>query len=264
VADLPAAGGPAEDRSVLTRAAPEPDVVLRYGEHPEQVVDLRLPPAAGDVPVPLVVVVHGGFWTPEYDRTHAAAQSAALADAGYAVATVEYRRGDRDTLVADVRAAVDAAPRLVAQAAPGRVDPAVTVLVGHSAGGHLSLLQAARPGACTAVVALAPVADLAAAEADGLGDGAVRAFLHGTAAEHPDLDPARLPAPGVRVLLVHGETDDLVPPSQSTAYAATHPAVACELVPGAGHFALIDPASAAWPRVLAAVGRAARARTTLR
>ena len=249
---------------MLTRAAREPDVVLRYGEHPEQVVDLRLPPAAGDVPVPLVVVLHGGFWTPEYDRTHAAAQSAALADAGYAVATIEYRRGDRDVLLADVRAALDAVPRLVAEAAPGRAEQAVTLLVGHSAGGHLALLQAQRPGACTAVVALAPVADLAAAEDAALGDGAVRAFLHGRAGDHPALDPARLPAPGVPVLLVHGTADDLVPPSQSTRYAAARPGVACELVPGAGHFALIDPASAAWPRVLAAVGRAARARTTLR
>lgn len=247
-----------DERSVLTRPAPPPDATLPYGDHPEQVVDVRVPPGTG--PAALVVVVHGGFWRPEYDRTHAAAQSAGLADAGYVVATVEYRRGDRERLLADVRSALDAAPHLAAQAAPGRVDAGRVVLVGHSAGGHLVLLESRRG---TGVVALAPVADLAAAERDALGDGAVRAFLGGPASAHPDLDPALLPAPPVPVVLVHGLDDDRVPAEQSRAYAAARPGVGLDLVPGAGHFALIDPESPAWPRVLAAVGRVAGAGTSL-
>jgi hypothetical protein len=44
-----------------------------------------------------------------------------------------------------------------------------------------------------------------------------------------------------------------VPPEQSRAFARGRPGVVLDLVGGAGHFAVIDPTSAAWPRVLAAV-----------
>lgn len=250
-----------QDRSVLSRPARRPDAVLRYGDDPEQVIDLRLP--ASRAPAPLAVVVHGGFWRPDFDRTHAAAQSAGLADAGWVVATVEYRRGERDQLVDDALRAMAAAPRLAAAAAPGRVDPGRTVLVGHSAGGHLVLLGAQRPGLATGVVALAPVTDLVAAERDDLDGGAVRAFLGGPAAEHPGLDPARLPSPRLPVVLVHGAADDRVPVTQSTDYARAHPAVTVDVLPGTGHFALIDPRSAAWPRVLAAAEQASGGATTL-
>ena len=53
---------------VLTRPAPPPDVVLRYGEHPDHVIDLRLPEVQTG---PLVVFVHGGFWRAAYDRAQA-------------------------------------------------------------------------------------------------------------------------------------------------------------------------------------------------
>ena len=78
--------------SVLDRPAPPPDLTLRYGPRPEHVVDLRLPPAASDRPAPLIVLIHGGFWRPAYDRTHLGPMGHALAAAGYMVAVPEYRR----------------------------------------------------------------------------------------------------------------------------------------------------------------------------
>jgi Esterase/lipase len=78
--------------SVLDRAAPPPDLTLRYGPRPEHVVDLRLPPAVPDRAVPLIVLIHGGFWRPAYDRTHLGPMGHALAAAGYMVAVPEYRR----------------------------------------------------------------------------------------------------------------------------------------------------------------------------
>ncbi|MFD0820177.1 alpha/beta hydrolase, partial [Micromonospora zhanjiangensis] len=60
-----------DPRAVLSRPAPAPDATLRYGDHPDQVVDLRLPAGpAGGAPLPPVVVIHGGFWRSEYDRGH--------------------------------------------------------------------------------------------------------------------------------------------------------------------------------------------------
>src|SRR3712207_5374773 len=59
----------AEDRSVLQLPAPGPDLELRYGDHPDAVVDVRLGGPGADRR-PLVVFVHGGFWRPAYDRVH--------------------------------------------------------------------------------------------------------------------------------------------------------------------------------------------------
>src|SRR4051794_790358 len=84
---------PASDdhHDVMRRTAPPPDHTARYGPHPEQVVDLRMPPDGGPVDT-LVVLVHGGFWRAAYDRTHTAPLADALARAGFAVLVPEYRR----------------------------------------------------------------------------------------------------------------------------------------------------------------------------
>ena len=186
-----AAGGNTDPAAILTRPAPPPDVTLRYGPGSEHVADLRLPPhaareAAG--PAPLVLFLHGGFWRATYDRRHTWPLSAALASAGFAVCTPEFRRvgqpgGGWPGTFDDVAAAVDALPDLaLAVAGPGGLAPRPFVLAGHSAGGHLALWAAARhrlpgdsrwctrsPGPYRGVVGLAAVSDLAACHAAGLG-----------------------------------------------------------------------------------------------
>ncbi len=107
---------PSDPRAVLTRAAPEPDVTVAYGEHPDQIADLRRPAGSGP-PRPLVVVVHGGFWRAEYDRRHTGPLASALAALGYPVAQLEYRRtgqpgGGWPGTLTDVLAGVSALPRL--------------------------------------------------------------------------------------------------------------------------------------------------------
>ena len=192
--------------------------------------DLRLPAATGR-PAPLVVVVHGGFWRDEWDRAHAGPQSDGLAAAGYVVATVEYRRvggaGGWPATLDDVALLGDTLPGLVADAVGDRVDPARTVLVGHSAGGHLAAWSAARhrlpadspwhraTALPVGVVALAGVLDLGLSERLGLGGHAARALLGGSPDEQPDryaaADPARLLPTGVPTVLVHGTLDEDVP-----------------------------------------------------
>ena len=67
---------------------------------------------------------------------------------------------------------------------------------------------------------------------------------------------ARLPL-GVPQVLIHGELDDVVPIELSRAYQSAARAqgddVELEALPHTGHFALIDPRSAVWPSVEAAV-----------
>jgi acetyl esterase/lipase len=261
--DPAARAGP---RDVLQRPGAPPDAVLRYGPSGRSVVDLRLPVrAAGDPPARLVVLLHGGFWRAVYDRGHTRPLADGLAAAGWAVATPEYRRtgepgGGWPGTFDDVAAALRALPDLVEAVAPGVVDVGAPLLLGHSAGGQLALWAAAtpsvRPPGLAGVVALAPVADLGTAWRLDLDRGAVTALLAGSPAEVPDryaaVDPVRLPAPPVPVTVLHGTDDEQVPPSLSESYGkATGTRV--ELLERVEHFGLIDPRSAAWPRVLAAL-----------
>ena len=229
---------------MLERDARPPDRQWRYGDGSDRVGDVYLPaPGTGDgVPV---VLVHGGYWRPEYDRTHLRPMAAACADAGHPTLLLGYSRvpGDPDAAVADLRRGVAAA----GEALPG----GRPVLVGHSAGGHLALVLAADPGSrARGCLALAPVADLRDADRLDLDDGAVRDFL-GVAAHHrSDLDPVRLPPPAIPVTVLHGDADTLVPPHLSEAYCR---ATGSRLVtlPGSAHFEVIDPLSTAWPVVMA-------------
>jgi alpha-beta hydrolase superfamily lysophospholipase len=117
---------------------------VRYGPHPDQVADLTLPPAGQPGPVPLVLLLHGGFWSAQHDRRPLRPMAQALNAAGYAVANVEYRRvgdgGGWPTTLTDVALACDALPALIERAHPGKVDPDAVVLIGHSAGGHRDAL----------------------------------------------------------------------------------------------------------------------------
>jgi acetyl esterase/lipase len=234
----------AEDRSILGRAAPAPDQGWSYGSASDQVADVYLPFPTRS-PRRTVVLVHGGFWRPAYDRTHLRPLAAALAARGHRVLSLEYRRvpGQPDLATGDVRQAVSAI-----QADPG--SPGRPCVIGHSAGGHLALWLAAQPGPAVDVIALAPVADLAAAERLGLDGDAVRAFLGAEPHARPDLDPVHLAPAGPGVALLHGASDSLVPLSQSRAYAEAHRGTRLTELPGVGHFELIDPAAQPWPTLL--------------
>ena len=237
-----------DDESVLERASSPLDAVVRWGDRTDDVADVRY----GDPALPLVVLVHGGFWRPAYDRVHVRATTEGLAREGWTVAAPEYRRvpGDPDATTSDVATALAAMPSLLADHHDGRV-----VVLGHSAGGHLALWSASAAPAPGLVltVSLGGVASLALAEADDLGDGAVAAFLGCPASGRPDLDPVLLPSPFSQVRLVHGAEDDIVPPSQAHAYAAAHPRARVHEVPGCGHFGVIDPLADAWHAVVGAV-----------
>ncbi|BCJ70578.1 lipase [Catellatospora sp. IY07-71] len=237
---------------MLSRSAPAPDATVRYGPLPEQVAD-AWHGGAGAAARPLVVLVHGGFWRPEYDRAHTHPMAAAIRDAGWTVCSIEYRRepGRPEHAVRDVAGALAAMPGEV-DGHDGRV-----IVAGHSAGGHLALWAASAAPAPRQVgtLALAPVADLRLAEQLHLDDGAVRDFLGAVAASRADLDPARLPAPAGATVLLHGLLDEIVPVAVAEAYTAAHPGSRLVTVPGAAHFAVIDPLSGAWPAVLAELER---------
>ena len=274
------------ETDVLTRSARDPDLVVRYGEGADHIADVHLPPATAAERkmtggrVPLAIFLHGGFWRAEYGKEHTRPLAEALAAAGIAVCAPEYRRtgqpgGGWPGTFDDVAAAADRLPGLVADATGGltAADPSGVVLAGHSAGGHLALWAASRhrlpPGSrwhagetrWRGVVALAAVSDLAASYRKALGQQAAGALMGGSQVEFTDgryqqADPSRLLPASAPVWLLHGMADDRVPYLMSLDYArwarasGVRPADAtCVLLPGAGHFAVIDPLSPEWPQV---------------
>ncbi|MCB5163521.1 alpha/beta hydrolase [Streptomyces bambusae] len=266
----------AEAESAFSHPPVAPDATASYGDHPDQVVDFYAPRGAGSGPAPLVALLHGGAWRAPYDRAHVTPLADFLARRGFAVASIEYRRGSSvphqgaDGPVAgrwpetfdDVAAAMDALPRLAAAALP-QADVRRTVLTGHSAGGHLALWAAARhvlpagspwrlPEApeLRGVVALAPIADFVVAEQLGVCGGASEQLLGGPAhftGRLPHADPAALLPTGIATTIVHGREDIVVPPKVSESYvsaaARAGEMVGLTLLPGLGHFPLIDPSA---------------------
>jgi acetyl esterase/lipase len=268
--------------NVLVRSARPPDLMLRYGDDANQVADVHLPSPAAVERVGIggralfAIFLHGGFWRAQYGRQHTAPLAEALAEAGFVVSAPEYRRsgqpgGGWPGTFDDVAMAVDRLPGLVDAAVGGLIDPGRVVLAGHSAGGHLALWAASRhrlpagspwrqPAvmAGCGVVALAAVSDLVACHQLALGQQAAGALMGGGPERYPDryaaADPAGLLPIGRPVRLVHGTADDLVPHEMSVDYAARARAAGdsgseCTLLPGAGHFDVIDPLSAVWGSV---------------
>jgi len=282
-------GGLLTSGDVLSRPAPPPDLVISYGPMPEHVADVRLPPplvarvpggveAAGLRPAPLVLFLHGGFWRVAYDRAHTGPLATALASAGFVVCVPEFRRtgqrgGGWPGTFDDVATAVDTLPGLVREAVGAQlISDGPVLLAGHSAGGHLALWAASRhrlaqdaswyvpEGQVCGVVALAAVSDMVACHALRLGQDAAGALLGGGPGQHPGryrlADPMQLLPVGRPVRLVHGSADDRVPCGMSRDYLARARAagddVALDELSGSGHFEVIDPLSAWWPRVQAA------------
>jgi acetyl esterase/lipase len=226
-------------------------------------------PGGAPGPLPVVVHVHGGGWR-RGSRRHSLPALGdgfyqGLAASGIAVAAVDYRLSGEaryPAAVDDVRAAV----AWVRSALPEYgVTPGPVVLWGDSAGGHLALLTAltsagltgtgagnAGPGntgpgntGVDGVVAWFPVTDLTTMGEPDDPQTREALFLGAPPAQVPDLAREASPITHVHagappVLLMHGDSDALVPPGQSTRFArALREAggtATLELVPGASHF----------------------------
>ncbi|MFE9722326.1 alpha/beta hydrolase [Streptomyces sp. NPDC005794] len=265
----------AETGSAFAHPVVAPDGSAAYGSHPDQVIDF-FAPRDGRAGVPLVVLLHGGAWRAPYDRQHLSPFADFLARRGFAVASVEYRRGggipEQGTAgpVAgrwpetfdDVAAAMDALPSLAARELPG-ADLRKTVVSGHSAGGQLALWAAARhvlpegspwrlPAAppLRGVVALAPIGDFASAVELDVCSGALHQLLGGEEAfeaRRAHVDPALLLPTGIATAVVQGVDDITVPQAVTEAFvdaaAKAGEMVGLTLLDGVGHFPLIDPSA---------------------
>ncbi len=250
---------------------------IRYGNHRGQVGELSRPAATGG-DLPVVVLIHGGFWRFPYSKLLMRRLVRSVTDRGWVAWNIEYRRvgrfgggGGWPTTLADVAAAVDAL-----HAHPD-IDPGLdldrVVSCGHSAGGQLALWLAARrrlkvgdPGsdvgvAVSGAVCLAGIGDLRDAYRRDLGRGAVRAWLGGSPDDVPERYRCASPIEhlplGVPHVLIHGLDDSVVPAALSTEYAVAGAAAGDDVtyipIPGADHRAMVAPTGAAWAAALNAI-----------
>ena len=228
-----------------------------------QVGELFLPKGRG--PFGVVVVVHGGYWHPPWDRSLMTALCEDLVGHGLAAWNLEYRQigegGGWPSTLEDVASGVDALADVGSPLDLERVGS-----VGHSAGGQLALWACARhtlpegaPGAAPhvrakAVVSQAGVIDLHLAAVTPPSDEATNAFLGGLPDEYPEryavASPReRLPI-GIDQLVLHGDWDGLVSIrlAESYAAAARQAGDPCELrvLSRVGHMDHLDPSATPW------------------
>ena len=141
-ASVASAADPVELSAFIALARPEPTLQVRYGAEPPQGIDIFLP--AGSGPHPVAILIHGGCWsTVASGREQLRHLGAHLAERSIAIWSLGYRRaneagGGYPGTFQDVSAAID---RLRNDAPTYHLDLSRTVLVGHSAGGHLAVLS---------------------------------------------------------------------------------------------------------------------------
>ncbi|WP_166822044.1 alpha/beta hydrolase [Brevibacterium limosum] len=223
-----------------------------YGDSPEQFVEVYGDPATASA---TVIFVHGGYFRPRTDLSHARPSARALAESGVLVASVEYRRlGGQPLLLDDVTAAIDSVcAELPRWGVSGQARENL-IVSGHSAGGCLVLAWASHlpeEGPRIRLRPLAPVTDLLREVEGDLGDGAVldymgvrpeddlEAYLRHDPRSRTALIPAR-----VDVHSIHGDADATV----DIGFSRDFPASLTELA-GANHADVIDPESPFFPQV---------------
>ncbi|WP_154224066.1 alpha/beta hydrolase family protein [Marinicella rhabdoformis] len=226
---------------------------ISYGSDPLQYGLLWQAPSSQEKQ-PLIVLIHGGCWLNAFGVDHALPMASALAQSGFDVWALEYRRtgdegGGWPGSFEDVQAGIKFVNQL-----PGHINHKEVILVGHSAGGHLALLAKQKHDSGTQpeiikAIGLAAITDLSSyAAGQNSCQTAGPQFMGGTAEEKPDAYQAADPkvhGPYQQTVLLQGQADVIVPESQ----AKLDGAVAIKLA-SSGHFDWIHPKSQAFDMLL--------------
>jgi len=205
---------------------PLPDQTISYGDAIDQVIEFY------NGTGPLVTLIHGGYWRPTHNREHMRALAAKLAENGFRVANIEYRRdpGSPEKLFQDVDAALSSLNGSIA-------------LIGFSVGGQLALIGKSD---AHKLILLAPITDLQRTKSENLGEGAVEIFFGDC--ELRQFDPMQKNY-DQHLYIIHGDADDRVPLEHSRDFARAKGASLME-VTGADHFAMVDPDGLAFSLIL--------------
>ena len=254
--------------------APPPDHRIPYGDDSLQFGNLRLPKRPG--PHPVLLFIHGGCWLSQYNITHAAPFEQALADSGYAVWSIEYRRtgnpgGGWPGTFSDIAKGADFLREIAPRYA---LDLNRLIASGHSAGGEFALWLASRnkipresplyvadPIRVHGVLGLAPAPDLEGLHASGVCNNVINRLMGGSPVEFADryaaASPMQLAPVSVPAVLVIGAHDRMWAPIGraylTRARALGDSATLAVDAPESGHFDLLAPTTTTWPVVMTAL-----------
>ena len=195
---------------------------------------------------PLVVLIHGGCWLSAYDIQHTYALSTGLAQAGFNVWSLEYRRsgdpgGGWPGTYEDIITGILASSKYN----NGEFGLTETILVGHSAGGHLALLAGGKIEQLKGVIGLAAITDI---KEYALGSNSCQQvtpqFMQGMPTEKPNeyylANPSQQPL-HVNTVFLQGDKDKIVPAFEL--YTLDSKVI---MLAGVGHFDWIHPGSDAF------------------
>ncbi len=236
--------------SVTKLPVSHPNAKSAYGDDPLQFGWLWQPTKPNTKP--LIVLVHGGCWLKAFGVDHSFPMATALAEAGYPVWSLEYRRtgdpgGGWPGSFNDIKQALLAVEQLQNQG----INTDEIILMGHSAGGHLALLAANELPQIKFkhIIGLAAITDISRyALGSNSCQSAAPKFMGGmphdksAAYQQANLIYRQLPQ---QVILLQGDADRIVPVIQSQLHE-----VQVELVEGAGHFDWIHPGTPAFQKLM--------------
>jgi acetyl esterase/lipase len=117
---------------------------LRYGENRRNIYDLVLPKDRSTANTHVIIFIHGGAWVLG-NKGQFLSEIMKYADDGFACASLNYRFASRHRkieyteILNDVRHLIDT---ISAQSEKFKIDSSSFGLIGHSAGGHISLMYA--------------------------------------------------------------------------------------------------------------------------
>ncbi|PTR32044.1 prolyl oligopeptidase family protein [Rhodococcus sp. OK519] len=238
-----------------------PRTRIAYGAEPQQFGHFYAPEGVAGEPVPVVMVIHGGYWSGKYQLNLGTALSVELARSGVAVWNIEYRRigagGRWPEMSADVVAALEAIAGPVAAASPVQLDLDRVRVVGHSAGGQLAVWLAGQRDTTIhpeLFVSQAGALDLASAAERGRRVSYIEDLFGVPFEDDPELyrsaSPQHRVPIGVPVVVLHGTEDAQVPAKIASRYHAAALAagdpVELHLIEGEDHFAFLDPNTRSW------------------
>ncbi len=219
------------------------DLSLRYGDDPlQRIYHWQTDSKAKGT----IIFIHGGCWLNTYDIAHSKGFMTDLADRGYQVYGIEYRRagdsgGGWPGSFNDIEQALALLSDKLVEAPP-------VILAGHSAGGHLALLAASSIDV-DQVIGLSAITDIEQyAQGDNSCQSATQTFMQQSPKAAPDIWQAANPRHHTMpssVILLHGGNDKIVPVEQSAWQGVDR-----ELVSGAGHFDWLHPDTQAYASFL--------------
>ncbi|MBM7602443.1 acetyl esterase/lipase [Metabacillus crassostreae] len=252
-------------------------IKISYGEHSSQFGVLRIPDSKE--PLPIIVMIHGGFWQSKYNLEENNPIAEDLTSRGYVTWNIEYRRvgeegGGWTGTFNDV---IDSINYLSHLKEVYNLDLTKVYLIGHSAGGHLALWVASRMDQIKdaqsfnklivpvkKVVSLAGVTDLNKMwkfhEEKGI-KSLVASLMGGPPNEFDERYKAASPIELIPIridhVLVHGELDQHVPVELSKDYylkaIEKGSNVKLLILPNVEHFKIIDPTSTAWESIISII-----------